>query len=70
MQNPLRLIHTKDSEDNDIVILTNFFDLSAKEVGDLYRYRWKIETFFKWMKQHLKIKSFYGKSQNAVYTQI
>ncbi|WP_391202786.1 IS4 family transposase [Psychrobacillus sp. L4] len=70
MQNPVRLIQTKDSEENDIIILTNCFDLSAKEVGDLYRYRWKIETFFKWMKQHLKIKSFYGKSQNAVYTQI
>ncbi|MBW8352203.1 transposase, partial [Bacillus sp. IITD106] len=41
-----------------------------KEIGDLYRYRWKIETFFKWMKQHLKIKSFYGKSKNAVYNQI
>lgn len=70
MQNSLRLIKTKDSEGNDIIILTNCFDLSAKEIGDLYRYRWKIETFFKWMKQHLKIKSFYGKSQNAVYTQI
>lgn len=70
MQNPLRFIQTKDSEDNEIIILTNCFDLSAKEIGDLYRYRWKIETFFKWMKQHLRIKSFYGKSQNAVYTQI
>lgn len=70
MQNTLRLIRTKDSEGNEIIILTSCFDLSAKEIGDLYRYRWKIETFFKWMKQHLRIKSFYGKSQNAVYTQI
>lgn len=70
MQSPVRLIKTKDSEGNDIIILTNCFDLSAKEIGDLYRHRWKIETFFKWMKQHLKIKTFYGKSQNAVYTQI
>lgn len=70
MQHAVRLIQTKDREGNDIIILTNCFDLSAKEIADLYRYRWKIETFFKWMKQHLKIKSFYGKSQNAVYTQI
>ena len=70
MQYPLRFIQTKDREGNEITILTNCFDLSAKEIGDLYRYRWKIETFFKWMKQHLRIKSFYGKSQNAVYTQI
>ncbi|WP_335872307.1 IS4 family transposase, partial [Bacillus sp. 2205SS5-2] len=70
MKNSLRLIRTKDSEQNDIILLTNCVDLSAKEVGDLYRYRWRIETFFKWMKQHLKIKTFYGKSQNAVYTQI
>lgn len=70
MANPIRLIKTKDSEGNDVIIVTNVFDLSAKEIGDLYRYRWKIETFFKWMKQHLKIKSFYGKSENAVYNQI
>lgn len=70
MEYPLRLIKTKDSEDNVVVIITNCFELTAKEIGDLYRYRWKIETFFKWMKQHLKIKSFYGKSENAVYTQI
>ena len=70
MEYPLRLIKTKDSEDNVVIIITNCFELTAKEIGDLYRYRWKIETFFKWMKQHLKIKSFYGKSENAVYTQI
>lgn len=70
MTHPLRLIKTKDSEDNVVVIVTNCFELSAKEIGDLYRYRWKIETFFKWMKQHLNIKTFYGKSENAVYTQI
>jgi len=70
MQHPLRLIQTEDSEKNAVIIVTSCFDLSAKEIGDLYRYRWKIETFFKWMKQHLKIKSFYGKSENAVYNQI
>jgi hypothetical protein len=70
MANPLRLIETKDSEGNLVIIITNCFDLTAEEISDLYRYRWKIETFFKWMKQHLKIKTFYGKSQNAVYNQI
>lgn len=70
MQHPLRLIETVDSERNQVIILTNCFDLSAEEIADLYRYRWKIETFFKWMKQHLKVKTFYGKSLNAVYNQI
>jgi hypothetical protein len=70
MQHPLRLIKTEDKEGNQVMIVTSCFDLSAQEIGDLYRYRWKIETFFKWMKQHLKIKSLYGKSENAVYNQI
>lgn len=70
MENTLRLLKTKDSEGNIVIIITNCFDLSAKEIADLYRFRWKIETFFKWMKQHLKLKTFYGKSENAVYTQI
>ncbi|WP_164217324.1 IS4 family transposase [Virgibacillus sp. YIM 98842] len=70
MEHPLRLIETKDGEGNLVIIVTSCFDLSAKEITDLYRYRWKIETFFKWMKQHLKIKTFYGKSQNAVYNQL
>lgn len=70
MTHTLRLIKTKDSEGNVVILITNCFDMSAKEIGDLYRYRWKIETFFKWMKQHLKLKTFYGKSENAVYTQI
>lgn len=70
MTHPLRLIRTEDQEGNSVIIVTSCFDLSAKEIGDLYRYRWKIETFFKWMKQHLKIKTFYGKSANAVYNQI
>lgn len=44
--------------------------MSANEVSDLYRNRWQIELFFKWMKQHLVLKTWYGKSQNAVYNQI
>lgn len=70
MQHSLRLIRIKDSEGNPVEIVTSCFDMTAKEIGDLYRYRWKIETFFKWMKQHLKTKSFFGKSENAVYNQI
>ena len=51
MSQPLRLIETEDAEGNSVTIVTNCFGLSAKEIGDLYRYRWKIETFFKWMKR-------------------
>ncbi|MBP3040860.1 transposase [Bacillaceae bacterium Marseille-Q3522] len=67
MQHPLRLIKTEDQEGNLVIILTNCFDLSSKEIADLYRYRWKIEIFFKWMKQHFKIKTFYGKSENDIF---
>ena len=70
MQHPLRLIRTVDGDGNPVTIITSCFDLTAKEIADLYRYRWKIEIFFKWMKRHLKIKTFYGHSENAVYNQI
>lgn len=50
--------------------LTNDFILPAITIAELYRERWTIETFFKWIKQHLHIKSFYGTTQNAVFTQI
>ncbi len=52
------------------VFLTNNFEITAWEVALLYKHRWKIELFFKWIKQHLKIKSFWGESENAVKTQI
>lgn len=52
------------------VFLTNNFELSAREIAALYKYRWQIELFFKWIKQHLKIKKFWGESENAVKTQI
>jgi IS4 transposase len=52
------------------VFLTNNFDLKATEIAQLYKHRWQIELFFKWIKQHLKIKSFWGYSANAVKTQI
>ena len=53
-----------------LVFLTNNFHLKATEIAQLYKHRWKIELFFKWIKQHLKIKSFWGQSENAVKTQI
>ena len=70
MHHPLRLIETEDDEGNPVIIITNDFKLSAEEIGDIYRYRWQIELFFKWIKQHLHIKHFYGFSQNAVEMQI
>ena len=53
-----------------IVLLSNNFDLQASLISELYRNRWKIELFFKWIKQHLRIKSFFGTSINAVKSQI
>jgi len=52
------------------VYLTNNFELSAKQIADIYKDRWQIELFFKWIKQNLKIKTFLGTSKNAVMTQI
>ncbi|WP_240420280.1 IS4 family transposase [Paenibacillus periandrae] len=70
MENVVRLVHTTDSEGNLLSIVTNRFDLEADEIGDMYRKRWAIETFFKWMKQHIRIKSFYGTSEQAVMNQV
>jgi len=52
------------------MILTNVFEKSAEEISSIYRNRWKIELFFKWIKQHLQIKHFYGQSPAAVENQI
>ena len=52
------------------VFLTNQFTLPSITIAELYRYRWRVEIFFKWIKQHLRIKSFYGTSENAVKTQV
>ena len=67
----LRRIKYYDTErDKTLTFLTNNFDLAAMEISLLYKHRWFIELFFKWIKQHLKIKSFWGRSENAVKTQI
>ena len=68
---PLRRIKYYDKEnDKKLVFLTNNFNLSASMIAQLYKARWQIELFFKWIKQHLRIKSFYGTSQNAVKIQL
>lgn len=67
----LRLIKFYDEEtDNELEFLSNNFKLSSEEIAQLYKYRWKVELFFKWIKQHLKIKSFWGTSMNAVKIQV
>ena len=67
----LRRIKFYDTEhDRHLVFLTNNFDLPALTIAKLYRCRWQVELFFKWIKQHLRIKRFYGTTENAVKTQI
>lgn len=70
MEYPLRLIETRDTEGNPVTIITNIFSMSAEEIGELYRYRWQIEIFFKWLKQNLHVKHLYGLSQQAVENQL
>lgn len=69
-ENGFRLIKVLDSKGNELHLITNRFDLSAEEIAELYKARWAIELFFKWMKQHLNIKKFYGQSEQAVHNQV
>lgn len=67
----LRLVVYEDFSINTVYrFLSNNFKLEALTIAELYRERWQIELFFKWIKQHLHIKTFYGTTKNAVYTQI
>jgi IS4 transposase len=67
----LRRVSYVDKDQNRrLVFLTNNFDITAKTVADVYKQRWQVELFFKWIKQHLRIKAFYGTSINAVKSQI
>lgn len=66
----LRRIRFKTSDGKTLVFLTNNFGLPAATIAELYRCRWQVELFFKWIKQHLRIKSFFGTSENAVKTQV
>jgi len=68
---PLRRISYYDAETNKhLVFLTNNFILPALTIASLYKARWRVELFFKWIKQHLRIKAFFGTSENAVKTQV
>jgi len=66
----LRLIRFVDQDNNRLTFLTNNFSLDALTIAELYKSRWKVELFFKWIKQHLRIKAFFGTSENAVKTQV
>ena len=67
----LRLVRYYDEEqDREFMFLANAMDLTAQQIADLYKNRWQIELFFKWLKQHLKIKKFWGTTENAVRIQI
>ena len=65
-----RIVYRDLTTDKRLVFLTNNFLLSANTIADLYKARWQIELFFKWIKQHLRIKAFFGTSENAVRAQI
>jgi hypothetical protein len=67
----LRKVTYHDSDYNRTYeFITNNFELSAQEIADIYKERWNVELFFKWIKQHLKVKTFWGTSRNAVLSQI
>jgi hypothetical protein len=70
-ETPLRRIRFRDPETGKrLVFLTNNFALPALTITQLYRLRWQVELFFKWIKQHLRIKAFFGTNENAVKSQI
>ncbi len=66
----VNVLVVKDDTGKRLVFLTNNFALRPEVIADLYRQRWQVELFFKWIKQHLRIKVFFGTSENAVKTQI
>ncbi|GMA66102.1 IS4 family transposase [Alicyclobacillus fastidiosus] len=70
MEHTLRLLETTDNEGKRVVILTNDMTMDAEQICDVYRKRWQIELFFKWVKQHLVLKRLYGHSENGVYNQL
>lgn len=70
MKNPLRLVETTDTQGNPIRIVMNDANISAQEISDLYRNRWQIELFFKWIKQHFVVKKIYSQSEQALQNQL
>ncbi|WCK53297.1 IS4 family transposase [Aneurinibacillus sp. Ricciae_BoGa-3] len=69
-ENIFRLLEVVDTKGNKLRLITNRFDISVEEISEIYRSRWAIELFFKWLKQHVTIKQFYGMSENAIQNQI
>ena len=69
-ENYFRVLKVKDSKGNELQLITNRFDLEPDEISDMYKSRWAIELFFKWIKQHLNIKKFYGQSEWAIHNQV
>lgn len=69
-ENYFRCIKVLDSKGNELHLISNRFDLSADEIAELYKSRWAIELFFKWLKQHLNIKKFYAQSEQGVHNQV
>lgn len=67
---PIRAVCYHDEENGEIVFITNNFEISASEVACLYRHRWDIEVFFKWIKQNITVKTLWGYSENAVRTHL
>jgi hypothetical protein len=65
-----RIVYFDLEKNKRLTFLTNNFSLSAKTIADIYKARWQVELFFKWIKQHLRIKAFFGTSENAVKSQI
>lgn len=69
-ENYFRLLKVIDSKGNILHLITNRFDLEPDEISDMYKSRWAIELFFKWIKQHVKIKKFFGQSEWAIHNQV
>src|SRR5690625_5185389 len=69
-ENVFRLLEVEDTKGNVLRLIANRFDLEPDEISGIYRQRWAIELFLKWLKQHVKIKHFYGMSETAIQNQI
>jgi len=65
-----RIKYYDEQQSRTLIFLTNNMELQAEEIAQLYKHRWKIELFFKWIKQHLRITEFWGRTENAVKTQV
>lgn len=65
-----RIVFIDKEHDHRLVLLTNNFFCSPQTIAELYKKRWQVELFFKWIKQHLRLRTFYGRSENAVRCQI